>query len=308
MQSFCKTHIEANNRDLTTGETPSCATRIAVVMTSHNRREKTLACLLALEACRSREDIVLQGVLVDDGSTDGTADTVEQRFSWMRVERSDGSLFWCRGMHRAYAMAMTEDCDYYLWLNDDSMVYQDAIQRLLACAQSLRSSGEWPVIVVGSTVDTVSQQLTYGGEKRVSWWRPTTFVKVAPAEFPQRCESMNGNIVLIPADAARILGNLDRRFEHAMGDTDYALRAVDLGVGVWVAPGFYGTCERNSISGSFLDSSLPLRKRLKLMLGRKGLPWRSWLVFTKRHSGPFWPIFFIWPYFRVVISGWRKLY
>jgi hypothetical protein len=39
------------------------------------------------------------------------------------------------------------------------------------------------------------------------------------------------------------------------------------------------------------------------MLGRKGLPWRSWWVLTRRHAGPFWPVFFLWPYVRVVVGG-----
>jgi hypothetical protein len=52
-----------------------------------------------------------------------------------------------------------------------------------------------------------------------------------------------------------------------------------------------------------MDSALPLSKRWRLMLGRKGLPWRSWWVITRRHAGIFWPVFFLWPYVRVVLGG-----
>jgi GT2 family glycosyltransferase len=160
--------------------------------------------------------------------------------------------------------------------------------------------------VVGSTVDTHSGKLTYGGERRAAWWRRTSFVKVQPSEQAQTCESMNGNIVLIPAESARLVGNLDPAFEHAMGDTDYALRANKLGVGVWVAPGVHGTCGHNAFTNTFLDSNLPLSKRWQQMLGRKGLPWRSWWVLTRRHAGLFWPLFFAWPYARVVFWGWKR--
>lgn len=277
--------------------------RMAVIMTSYNRREKTMACLKSLSASRHVGHVELNAVLVDDGSTDGTAEAVGQAFPWAHIVHGDGSLFWCRGMHRAFGTAMQHGFDYYLWLNDDTTLHADALSRLLDCAAAQRAHTGKPVIVVGSTVDEHTGKLTYGGERRAAWWRRTSFVKVQPGEQAQLCESMNGNIVLIPAESARRVGNLDPVFEHAMGDTDYALRANKLGVGVWVAPGVHGTCGHNAISNTFLDSGVSLSKRWQLMLGRKGLPWRSWGVLTRRHAGIFWPLYFIWPYVRTVLSG-----
>lgn len=281
----------------------SPASRIAAIMTSHNRREKTMECLNALSASRNIQNVELNGVLADDGSTDGTAEAVGQVYPWVRVVHGDGSLFWCRGMHRAFETALQQGFDYYLWLNDDTMLHADALSRLLDCARTQRAATGKPVIVVGSTVDEQSGKLSYGGERRAARWLRTRFVKLQPGEQAQPCESMNGNIVLIPAESAHRVGNLDPAFEHAMGDTDYALRANKLGVGVWVAPGVHGTCADNTVSHTFRDTDLPLTKRWKQMLGRKGLPWRSWLHFTRRHAGVFWPLYFIWPYARTVIAG-----
>jgi hypothetical protein len=39
------------------------------------------------------------------------------------------------------------------------------------------------------------------------------------------------------------------------------------------------------------------------MMTRKGLPWRSWLVLTRRHAGPLWPLHFASPYLKVVVQG-----
>jgi hypothetical protein len=43
------------------------------------------------------------------------------------------------------------------------------------------------------------------------------------------------------------------------------------------------------------------------MLGRKGLPVRSWLRFTRKHGGVLWPMYFVWPYAKLLLTGWRWL-
>lgn len=262
-----------------------------------------MACLQALSASQGAGQLALNAVLADDGSTDGTAEAVGQAYPWVRLVQGDGSLFWCRGMHRAFEAALQHGFDYYLWLNDDTMLYSDALSGLLDCAVTQRARTGKPVIVVGSTMDEDTGKPTYGGERRASRWRRTSFVMVQPSDQAQPCDTMDGNIVLIPAETAHLVGNLDPVFEHAMGDTDYGLRALKLGVGIWVAPGVHGTCGHNSASNTFMDPGLPLSKRWRLMLGRKGLPWRSWWVITRRHTGIFWPLFFLWPYARTVLSG-----
>lgn len=280
--------------------------RIAVLMTSFNRREKTLAALTALAASKGLEDVELHGILVDDASTDGTGGAVGQTFPWVQVLHGDGKLFWCRGMHKAFAAALEGNFDYFFWLNDDTMLYPEALSRLLACASECRWRGGKASIVVGSTVDEHSGALTYGGERRAKWWKPITFVRVVPGEQAQACESMNGNLVLIPAEVAQRVGNLEAAFEHAMGDTDYALRARCQGFDIRVAPGVHGTCGHNSISGTYMDKSLPFSRRWRQMLSRKGLPWRSWLILTRRHAGPAWPLYFALPYVKLMASGIRQ--
>lgn len=278
-------------------------TKLVVLMTSYNRKAKTVAALQALATNTGLDDVGLSVILVDDGSTDGTAEAVIQAFPWVHVVHGDGSLFWCRGMHRAFEVAMHIGYDYYLWLNDDTLLRSDAVSRMISCNADLRARTGKPVIVVGSTIDEHTGKLTYGGERCPNWWSRTTFVRVVPTVDAQQCDSMNGNFVLIPAEVAQKVGNLDPAFEHAMGDTDYALRAGSLGIELWVTPGIFGTCGHNSITGTYLDASQPFSRRWKDFLSRKGLPWRSWMIFTRRHAGPFWPLFFAMPYAKQLARG-----
>jgi GT2 family glycosyltransferase len=276
------------------------------LLTCFNRRAKTIACLRALAASTGLGGVQVEAILVDDGSTDGTAQAVRDEFAWVRVVQVDAAepaLFWCRGMHRAFALALAAGFDHYLWLNDDTMLAPDALARLLATAAQLRAVRNAPVIVVGSTTDAWTGQVSYGGERRTSRWRPFRIERVIPRDVAQACDSMTGNIVLIGHAAAARVGNIDPSFEHSMGDTDYALRAWRCGVEVWVAAGTHGTCSDNSPRGTWVDTSQPLRLRWRDMMTRKGLPWRSWLVFTRRHGGALWLVHFAMPYAKVLAQG-----
>ncbi|MGS0755666.1 glycosyltransferase family 2 protein [Roseateles sp. GG27B] len=276
--------------------------RLCVLLTCFNRKENTLACLQALQSSSGLEGTVLNAVLMDDGSRDGTAEAVRAQFPWVKVLVNQGPpLFWCRGMHMAFADAISTGYDQYLLLNDDTMLFPGAVAALQACEYGLRLiKSEGPIIVVGSTQDKVTALHTYGGERRLSRVKRTSFTLIPPASVPQCLDTFNGNVVLLPATVVEKLGNLDPVFEHGMGDIDYGLRASRAGVGVWLAAGFHGTCSNNPAAGTFNDSKISWASRWQHLLSRKGLPWRSWLHFTRRHGGFYWPIFFIWPYLRLL--------
>lgn len=277
--------------------------RATAILTSFNRKSNTLECLARLELAARRASIALDAVLVDDASTDGTAEAVVAAFPWVTLERGDGSLFWNRGMHRAQAIAMRREVDFLLWINDDTLVSDDALRSLTHTYEVLQARLGQPVIVVGATADRATGALTYGGQVAASKFRPFTYRKVWSSTEPVECETMNGNLVLLPMDIARVVGNFDPVYEHAAGDIDYALRARKAGYRVFVAPGFVGNCSNNPRAGTFLDPTLPFAVRWKKMMSRKGLPPRSWLHLTRKHGGPVWLIYFIWPYFKLMIDG-----
>lgn len=275
---------------------------LIALMTCHNRREKTVQSIGHFFSCDLPKGVVRKLVLVDDGSTDGTAEAVRATFPEAVVERGDGSLFWNRGMMRAWERARTMAPDYVLWLNDDTMLCPHALATLFSTDAQIRQQTGQPGIVVGSTADCKTGQLTYGGHIAPKRWKPFTYQRVWHESEPVECHAMNGNVVLIPMQIVMSVGNLDPVFEHAMGDTDYALRARGMGHRLFVAPGIVGHCSNNPASNTYLDASLPLPVRWKKMMARKGLPPRSWWHFTRRHAGLAWPVYFAWPYFKLVAS------
>lgn len=292
---------------VTDSEALPSSIRITALLTCFNRKANTIDCLTRLEVAARKAGVDPVAVLVDDASTDGTVVAVRAQFPWVTVIVGDGTLFWNRGMHRAQALAMERDSDYLLWLNDDTALFPDSLGEMVESEQKLRLAHGKPVMVVGSTADRATGQLTYGGHIAPNRWKPVTYQRVWSPTEPVECHVMNGNVVLIPMPIARAVGNLDPAYAHAMGDTDYALRARAKGFRVFVAPGFIGHCSQNQTSNTYDDESLPLSARWKKMMSRKGLPLRSWGHFTRRHCGWAWPVYFAWPYLKVLAGGLRRV-
>ncbi|MEO8890768.1 MAG: glycosyltransferase family 2 protein, partial [Coleofasciculaceae cyanobacterium] len=188
--------------------------RLAALLTCYNRSSETIASLAALFHQEYNREVTIDVYLVDDGSTDNTTTAVGQHYPQVKIIPGTGNLFWNGGMRLAFAEAMQQDYDYYLWLNDDTLLYPNALETLLATSDSLQQQGETRALIAGSTCDRQSQALTYGGVVRRSRWRPLKFDLLQPSQQVQRCDTINGNCVLISRNVVQLVGNLDPAFTH----------------------------------------------------------------------------------------------
>lgn len=205
--------------------------RISVLLTCHNRKEKTIECLRKLYS-QSLQDNFIETFLVDDGCTDGTADSIRQMFPQVNIIQGDGTLFWNRGMCLAWEEARKHgNHDAVLWLNDDTLLYHDAVQTLVNLSEQYPDT-----IIVASIKSTKSEKITYGG-----FWKGKL---IEPDGTLQLSDKINGNCVLVPVSVSDKIGYLDPYYRHSKGDSDYAIRANLAGIKNIVAP-VLGTCDRN---------------------------------------------------------------
>jgi GT2 family glycosyltransferase len=275
---------------------------MAVLMTCHNRRDGTLACLRALRSTLDRAGASARVYLVDDGSTDGTSNAVLSQFPEVQLIRGDGSLFWNHGMRRAFQAAISVGYPMYLWLNDDTILNEDAAALLLSTHHELEAAGDRLSIVVGATHDPESHQQTYGGVVHSSRWHPLRLRLVEPGTTPRRSDTFFGNCVLIPAEVAERVGNLDPVFRHNFGDIDYGFRASKKGCTIWTAPGYVGSCRLNPVEGTWEDRSLTARERWQAARSPKGLPPREWKVVLRRQAPVLWPFYVVLPYVKIPLQ------
>ena len=92
------------------------APHVAVVVLSWNRREDTLACLRSLERVEYEP---LTVIVVDNASTDGTADAVAEEFPHVVLLRAPENLGFAGGNNIGVDTALGAGADHVLILNND---------------------------------------------------------------------------------------------------------------------------------------------------------------------------------------------
>ncbi len=256
--------------------------QIAVLMTCHNRKEKTVQSLKELFNQEGLyTDFTIKVYLVDDGSTDGTGLEVQKTFPTVNVLKGDGNLFWNRGMYTAWQSAAMGNYKFYLWLNDDTNLYRNALTEMLGAA---KATG-YKSIICGCTESPSNKgELTYGGGKLEG--------KNYKSNYPNgnlgECDIINGNCVLIPQHVFKKVGNLDWQFIHAIGDNDYSLRAKKAGISSYTTGNFVATCEKHETLPKWCLPKVKLRDRINNLYSPLGYSHPYYhFIYEKKHFGIF---------------------
>lgn len=276
----------------------------AALITCHNRKMLTLRCLKGIYSqINAIPDCRLAIYLVDDGSTDGTLDAVKQLYPEVITLTGNGQLYWNGGMQIAWQKALSDtDYDFFLWINDDINLSNDAIPRLIECYCDLSTRSKDIGAITGTMVDPISKQPTYGGRNPTNKLNPLKLGDVIPPQNQiQPCTIINGNLSLITNTAVKTIGTLSNIYTHGLGDFDYSFRLRQAGLKVWIAPGIFGECPHNSPKGTWRDASLPVKTRLSLLKRPNQIaPEKEFLTFVRLHGGKFW--FLLW--FKIWLQ-WR---
>lgn len=272
---------------------------IAVLLTTYNRKAKTLGCLQSLMNQRLPKDVALEIFLTDDNSSDGTAYAVQTNFRGVHIFRGTGDMYWAGGMRHSWRKAIPYKPDYYLLLNDDTTLLPDAISLLL-------STGDRDSISVGCTCDQNSGMITYGGWRRSSPFRWKSDRVHAPDKV-MPCDFANANILLVPDVVVAKIGILADHFTHGLADYDYTLKARKAGFTLHVTPGFLGTCT-NDHGNAWLSRKTTLKERLEFLRNPKGHAYEEFLQFIRDHFPFSYPAEFLKLWAKTFVPGlWDAL-
>ncbi len=194
--------------------------KAALLIPCFNRREITLHCLRHL--IDSGVDKWATLVVVDDASTDGTAEAVRAGFPTVEIVSGSGDLWWGGAINLGMQWALDHKAEFVFWLNDDGLPRPGALECMLDVSQSQNA------ITIANGVLRETGALHYGGMEKTP-----AYVKVIDCDAGETrsCETFCGNCVCFPAEAIRKVGFIDTNaFPHFAGDADYGFKADALGV------------------------------------------------------------------------------
>lgn len=212
--------------------------KIVVVIPVHNRKKITLNCLERLQRIDTA-GFLLKVVVVEDGSTDGTAEAVAEKFPHVTLLRGDGNLWWTGATRLGVEYALNHSADYVLTLNDDVGFNNDFLIRLFETAVSRPDKIICPLVCDSNEKQKILSagrcRSGFLGYRIVANHADKLVEEIGNKLIPSELES--GYAMLIPVNIFHEIGNFDgKNFPHHMGDMDFVLRARDAGYTVIVNP------------------------------------------------------------------------
>ena len=229
-------------KDPVTGMTSDGVT-LSIIIVNWNTRELLVACLASVAAEVARLDQgEVETFVVDNASTDGSADMVRERFSWVRLIESRENLGFAAGNNLALQHAGGE-C--VLLLNPDTVVTAGALARLqqvlaahpmtgIAGAQLLNADGSFQMSTgvfpcLRSELPLINRRLSpVRGTFRVDTLGGKTVV--------QSVDWVSGACLMIKRKVVEAIGPLDESFWLYTEETDWCYRARAAGWDVLLVP------------------------------------------------------------------------
>ena len=134
---------------------------MSVAIVAHNCREELEACLDRIRG--AAPGIPLEVFVVDNASSDGSADMVRQRFPWVRLTANPENLYFTRANNQALSRATGR---YVLVLNPDTLLEEDTIAKMASFMEARPEAGAASCVFVDSRGSTIS---TCWRSRTLSW-------------------------------------------------------------------------------------------------------------------------------------------
>ena len=211
-------------------------TPLYVVILNLNLKDDTIACIeTVLEAGVSLTQIIL----VDNGSSDGSAAALAARFgSELRIICNSENLGFTGGNNIGISEAMARGAASVLLLNNDTVIAPNAIELLLEAGELPERPG-----ILGPAIfyfDT-PERLWKLGDIRYRWLpMPLNISQASMARradlSPFEVSYITGCAMLVRREVFEQVGLFDERYFAYFEEADFICRAREAGFRVWAVP------------------------------------------------------------------------
>jgi len=267
---------------------------VYILIPAHNRKQITLKCLATLGQADYLERYHV--VVVDDGSTDGTAEAIHTLYADATVLKGDGNLWWTGAIKKGMEYAYEQGAEFFIWLNDDTLPALGCLPIMVAqCVQ-------YPNTIVAAQCYEASdfETPTYGGQIK-------EFLSLrlfyTPLNQTIACDCMSGNLVCLPRSVIEKIGYPPNdKLPHCWADVVYTWEARKAGYKLEVLGNATAICAFNPLEEGWASSSMPMAKRWKLLLSLKSnlYPSAYW-NYCKNFYGSLALVPFIQVYLRLIL-------
>jgi GT2 family glycosyltransferase len=202
---------------------------VSIIVLNYNSREDTLDCLRSLQHLTYLRTSV---ILVDNGSTDGTAEAVRKEFPIVKVIETGANLGFTGGNNVGIDYALDNGADYIMLLNNDTVVAPDMIDVLVDAMQQDPS-----IAVTGPTIyyfDYPDVVWSSGGS--IDWKHGLTTMmgineedKGQFGQVPRLVDFVTGCALLARRDVWEQVGLLSDEFFMYYEETEWCVRVARAG-------------------------------------------------------------------------------
>lgn len=192
--------------------------RLSIVIPTWNRKDLALSCLRSLEKQTFKN---FETIVVDDGSTDDTAEAVDQEFPEARVVRLPRNSGFAAAANAGIRRATS---GLILLLNNDITVEPDFLEKLLQAADSSNAAMFAPLLLWRDDPKVIYS----AGDRQLASGRPESVGFRRPREgfaFPRTIFGVSAAAGLYRREVFDRVGLLDEHFVAYFEDSDLSFRA-----------------------------------------------------------------------------------
>jgi GT2 family glycosyltransferase len=209
--------------------------QVAIIVVTWNQRDLTLDCLASLQQQRYPN---LETIVVDNGSTDGTADAVRAAYPGVVMIENGENLGFVGGNNAGLRYALQGDPEYLMLLNNDTALDPEMVNDLLAVMQA------------DPTIGIAGPKMLYFDQPETIWcagnrinWRTGDSLRlqaeqpdVAIQESPREVDFITGCAICLRREVIEQIGLLDSRFFIYYEETDWCVQARNRGWKILYVP------------------------------------------------------------------------
>ena len=238
---------------------------LAVIIVSWNVAAHLDRCLASLKHALTTDEVAAAGWVVDNGSTDGTAEMVRARHPWVELHAQGTNLGYVRANNLGLA-ALLDKAEALWLLNPDTVVPEGAVRTLLAFLESHPRAGLLGPKLLNADGSLQECAFRFPGLTQVLFslgkmpdrlYYSALNGRYAPALFEQaegfEIDHPLGAAMLARGDAVRDVGLLDDGFFMYCEEIDWAWRMRKAGWQTWLVP----AAEVTHIGGASSEQARP---------------------------------------------------